>query len=472
MDAILHGYVIPSNQWALPGLGVCNDQVEGYPYNPDKAAVQGYLEKVGIQLEPNPATVGSWVEMTSGGGWDGIINLVFKTENDVTTMMLFMGVRGESVYFSPEGMLLPEFFFPRIRSFPWPADSLYNGTYMTSGGRSTLGRRWYEIAARAAEEAVEAIADLFHEQGANGVAIEESGTLNRRRDTSLGQWYDRPLNDIPEGEAVIKGYFADSADPDALVRTLREKAAELGRHGIATGDIRWEVGTVDEEDWADSWKRYYKPLHISDRLTVKPTWEPYEPRRDGEIVIEMDPGMAFGTGAHATTALCLRALERVVRPGDRVLDIGTGSGILAVASARLGASRVIAFDLDPVAVSSARENARLNGLDDVVTVLESDLLAALKDMEKRGEKVRSAFDVAVANILAEVIVQFVDEVREALAPGGRYVASGIIAEKEAMVRGALERAGFEIEGTEEREGWIALVARRPAAQGNGASAGV
>jgi len=330
-----------------------------------------------------------------------------------------------------------------------------------------LGNRWYEITVYTTEEAVEMIAHFFHEHGAGGVSIEESGTLNKQRDTSLGQWYEHPLNDIPEGQAVLKGYFADAEDPEAILQSLREAVETLPQYGISLGDIRWELAEVDEEDWAHAWKQYYKPVHLSPNLTVKPTWEPYERRHDKEIVIEMDPGMAFGTGTHATTALCLRALEKVVRRGDRVVDIGTGSGILAVAAAKLGASGVLAVDLDPVAVSSARENVRLNGLEDRVTVMESDLLGAVK---QQGEAARSAFDVAVANILAEIIVRFVDDVREALKPGGLYVVSGVIVQKERMVRDALEQAGFDVESVDEEEGWVVIVARK--CQGIDASAGV
>ncbi|MEF3304608.1 50S ribosomal protein L11 methyltransferase [Paenibacillus sp. GYB003] len=327
---------------------------------------------------------------------------------------------------------------------------------------------WHEITIHTREEVAELISTAFHEMGAGGVTIEESGTLNKMRDTSLGQLYDTPLNDIPEGEAVVQAYFADPEDVGDLIRRLEEHVRfvrdELG-YDVGQADIRSRV--VDEEDWAHSWKQYYKPIRISERLTIKPTWETYEPESADEIVLELDPGMAFGTGTHPTTTLCLRALEREVVPGDDVIDVGTGSGVLAIAAAKLGARRVLALDLDPVAVASAEQNARLNGVDGEVAVTESDLLGVLRGAEAAGGETKpAAADIGVAlpvrlvvaNILAEVIVLFVDDVFQVLKPGGIYITSGIYKDKEAFVEQALRQAGFEIERVEREQDWVAIVA--------------
>ena len=212
--------------------------------------------------------------------------------------------------------------------------------------------QWYEICIHTAEEATEMVSNFLHDLGSGGVSIEESGILSKKRDTSFGQWYEHPLNDIPEGEAVVKGYFADTD-----VKQIKEwmEQLETSIHGLKEFSI--DIGKalitykeVHEADWANEWKQYYKPVKISERLVIKPTWEPYE-AKDDEVIIELDPGMAFGTGTHETTALCLRTIEKVVQPGDDVIDIGTGSGILAIAAAKLGARHVLAIDLDPVAVS-------------------------------------------------------------------------------------------------------------------------
>ncbi|QUL53647.1 50S ribosomal protein L11 methyltransferase [Paenibacillus tritici] len=346
---------------------------------------------------------------------------------------------------------------------------------------------WHELTVHTTEEAQEMISNLLVEAGAGGVSIEESGTLNKIRDTRYGELYDEPLNDIPEGEAVIKGYYAESEAMDEIVAELTPRVEELRAFGIDPGlaQISWK--TVDEEEWAHAWKQYFKPLRVSERLTIKPTWEEYTPASAAEKIIEIDPGMAFGTGTHPTTALCLRALEKHIVSGDEVIDVGTGSGILAVGAVLLGASSVLALDLDPVAVVSARENVELNRLEAAVTVKESDLLSLLggegasdtaaggmwpsarpgHSIEpdampaapaKGGLGVTLPVRVVVANILAEIIVLFTDDVYRALQPDGIYITSGIYKDKEELVAQALKSSGFEIIEVTREEDWVAFTA--------------
>ncbi|WP_339311114.1 50S ribosomal protein L11 methyltransferase [Paenibacillus sp. FSL M7-0896] len=347
---------------------------------------------------------------------------------------------------------------------------------------------WHELTVHTTEEAQEMISNLLVEAGAGGVSIEESGTLNKNRDTRYGELYDEPLNDIPEGEAVIKGYYAESVDMDAVVSEVTPRVEELREFGIDPGlaQISWK--TVDEEDWAHAWKQYFKPLRVSERLTIKPTWEEYTPATADEKIIEIDPGMAFGTGTHPTTALCLRALEKHIVSGDEVIDVGTGSGILAVGAMLLGAASVLALDLDPVAVESARENVALNRLESAITVKESDLLSLLggegaadtaagemwpsarpsntADQEAvpvvapaaDGLGVTLPVRVVVANILAEIIVLFTDDVYRALQPEGIYITSGIYKDKEGLVAEALKSSGFEILEVTREEDWVAFTA--------------
>ncbi|NQX44582.1 50S ribosomal protein L11 methyltransferase [Paenibacillus tritici] len=346
---------------------------------------------------------------------------------------------------------------------------------------------WHELTVHTTEEAQEMISNLLVEAGAGGVSIEESGTLNKIRDTRYGELYDEPLNDIPEGEAVIKGYYAESEAMDEIVAELTPRVEELRTFGIDPGlaQISWK--TVDEEEWAHAWKQYFKPLRVSERLTIKPTWEEYTPASAAEKIIEIDPGMAFGTGTHPTTALCLRALEKHIVSGDEVIDVGTGSGILAVGAVLLGASSVLALDLDPVAVVSARENVELNRLEAAVTVKESDLLSLLggegasdtaaggmwpsarpgHSIEpdampaapaEGGLGVTLPVRVVVANILAEIIVLFTDDVYRALQPDGIYITSGIYKDKEELVAQALKSSGFEIIEVTREEDWVAFTA--------------
>lgn len=322
---------------------------------------------------------------------------------------------------------------------------------------------WRELTIHTTEEAVEMITNFLHEAGAGGVSIEESGTTNKKRDTSLGQWFDEivPFNDIPEGQAVIKGYFDETVTLEAIRDEITPRVNELKEFGIETGEVRYEMKTVDENDWATAWKQYFKPIRVSDRLIIKPTWEDYTPESEHESIIELDPGMAFGTGTHPTTSLCLRTLEMVIKGGEEVIDVGTGSGILSIGAAHLGASRILALDLDPVAVSSATENTRLNGLEDRITVKESDLLSVLTDTSDDSDLgVTLPVQIVVANILAEVILLFVDDVYQALQPGGAYIASGIYKNKEEIVEKALIASGFEIADICREDDWVAFVARK------------
>ncbi|MCG7375989.1 50S ribosomal protein L11 methyltransferase [Paenibacillus sp. ACRSA] len=318
---------------------------------------------------------------------------------------------------------------------------------------------WHELTIHTTEEAVEMISNFLHEAGAGGVSIEESGTLNKKRDAPYGEWYEFPLNDIPEGFAEIKGYFSEDTDMEALQAEVRPRIEQLAEFDINVGDVRYETRTVDENDWADAWKKYFKPVRVSERLTIKPTWEEYTPESPDEKIIELDPGMAFGTGTHPTTSLCLRTLETVIQGGEEVIDVGTGSGILAIGAVQLGAKHVLALDLDPVAVSSAKENAHLNGLDDRITVKESDLLSVLGS-EDPTLGVKLPVKIIVANILAEIIMLFVDDVYNALESGGVYIASGIWKNKEQLVHDGLIAAGFEISAVHRDEDWLAYVARK------------
>lgn len=346
---------------------------------------------------------------------------------------------------------------------------------------------WHELTIHTTEEAQEMVSALLHDAGAGGVSIEESGSLSKQRDTRYGELYDEPLNDIPLGEAVIKGYFTQGSPMDDICAGLAPRLEELKEFGVDPGraEISWK--TVDEDDWAHAWKQYFKPLRVSGRLTIKPVWEEYEPGPD-ELIIELDPGMAFGTGTHPTTALCLRALERVIQGGEEVIDVGTGSGILAVGAMRLGAKSVLALDLDPVAVQSAEANVELNGLAGRIKVKESDLLSLLggegaadtpagalwpSARSQEGNEDGAAAEhsanslgvslpvqIVVANILAEIIVLFTDDVYRALKPGGVYITSGIYKDKEEMVRQALTASGFEIGELTKEEDWVAFTARK------------
>jgi ribosomal protein L11 methyltransferase len=303
------------------------------------------------------------------------------------------------------------------------------------------------------------------ELGAGGVSIEESWSEDKPRDTTFGELYDHKLNDIRLGYAVFKAYFSEGTDMGQKANELKALLTGLPEYGYDAGEFTITTGDVHEDDWADAWKQYFKPIAVTDRLTIKPTWEDYTPRAD-ELIIELDPGMAFGTGTHPTTTLCLKALESSISGGEQIIDVGTGSGVLAIGAIKLGASKVLALDLDPVAVSCAKENIAQNGLEDVIETRLSDLLGVLHESENdAGMVIHTSVDIVVANILAEIILLFLSDVMEVLKPGGIYITSGIYKNKEMVVEAGLLTAGFEIIDVLRQEEWIAFVAGKPKGDG-------
>lgn len=311
--------------------------------------------------------------------------------------------------------------------------------------------KWSEISIHTTAEAVEAVSNLLYEMGANGVVIEDPEVLHRDWDTPFGEIYQLSPDDFPDEGVFVKAYLPmDSSQLVDVLDELKEQLSHLTDYGIDIGKGTIAVNDVHEDEWAHAWKKYYKPVNVSERMTIKPVWEAYEPKRPDEIIIEMDPGMAFGTGTHPTTILCLRALEKYLQPGDRVYDVGTGTAILSIAAVKLGADHVLAMDLDEVAVRSAEANIELNGVHERITVRQNNLLDGVDEQ----------VDLVVANILAEVIVRFTDDVYRVLKPGGVFIASGIIAAREADVKAAMEASGLELVETIFIDDWVAIVAKK------------
>lgn len=311
--------------------------------------------------------------------------------------------------------------------------------------------KWSELSIHTKNEAVEAISNILHEAGASGVVIEDSAEFAKPREDQYGEIYALNEADFPKDGVIVKAYLSESSFLNETVEEIKAAITNLTNFNIDIGENIVSIVEVNEEDWATAWKQYYHPVKISERFTIVPTWEEYVPVSTDELIIELDPGMAFGTGTHPTTVMCLQGLEKVVKEGDTVIDIGTGSGVLSIGAALLGAKSVHALDLDEVAVRSAQENAALNKVDDKVSVFHGNLLDTVKEPA----------DVVVANILAEIIMSFTDDAFSVVKPGGLYVTSGIIGAKRDDVKVALEASGFVIEEVLLMEDWVAIIARRP-----------
>ena len=309
--------------------------------------------------------------------------------------------------------------------------------------------RWARISVVTTHEGADLIANILMELGAAGTEIDDPSLVNEYIDAGLWDYTDLPRAEDTE-TVTVRAYLPEDARMESSLLALAERIAALRHAGAALGAGTISHSFVADEDWAETWKAYIHTEKIGERIVVRPTWEEYTPSAD-EIVIELDPGAAFGTGAHATTAMCLRWLEHLVSPGMRVYDVGCGSGILAVAAAKLGAGEVIAMDYDPVAVSVAEENIRQNNVHNVV-VCESDLLSACEGA--------APAELITANIIADVIVRLFAQLDRHLAPGGTLLASGIIDDRIADVEHAAAQHGFTVlDMTCEKE-WAAMIIRR------------
>ena len=306
--------------------------------------------------------------------------------------------------------------------------------------------RWAKVSVLTTHEGAELIGNILMELGAAGVEIDDPALVNEYIDTGLWDYTDLPRAKdtdtvtvhayLPEDEALQERLTSLASYIEALRTSIRIGAGAVSHIFVA------------DEDWAETWKDYIHTERIGQRITVRPTWEDYTPSGD-EIIIDLDPGAAFGTGSHATTAMCIRWMERLVRPGICVFDVGCGSGILSIAAAKLGAHTVRAMDYDTVAVRVAKENVMQNGAQTCVHVCESDLLAACAPGETA--------ELITANIIADIIIRLFPQVEQHLAPGGTFLASGIIDDRIVDVERAAAEHGFTICACTREKEWAAMV---------------
>lgn len=311
--------------------------------------------------------------------------------------------------------------------------------------------KWSELSIHTTNEAIESISNILHEAGASGVVIEDSEDLTKDREDVFGEIYSLDPEDFPAEGVILKAYLPVNSFLGEAVEGIKLAINNLAEFNINVGRNVVTISEVNEEDWATSWKKYYHPVKISKRFTIVPTWETYHPVSSDELIIELDPGMAFGTGTHPTTVMSLQALEKHVERDNTVIDVGTGSGVLAIGAALLEAASVRALDLDEIAVKAAGLNVKLNKVQDRVDVFHGNLLDAIDNPA----------DVVVANILAEIIMSFTNDAFQAVKPGGIYITSGIIAQKKNDVKQALETSGFAIEDIMMMEDWVTIISKKP-----------
>lgn len=297
-----------------------------------------------------------------------------------------------------------------------------------------------EIKLKFKKEYEEKVEIFLSDLGIDNMAIEDPDDLKIFQERQ-NAWdlYDDDLIKLEKGHIRFTIYLDDIADNDEREAKIKAYIKELG------GKFSKEI--IDDSDWKNNWKKFFKILKPNKTIVIVPTWEEYE-KKDGEEIIKLEPGMAFGTGSHETTSLCIKKLEEYMKPGMKVLDIGTGSGILSIAASKLGASKVLGVDIDPMSVYIANENKKLNEVTNAEFIV-GDLLSKVKDK----------YDIVVSNILAEVIVTMTGDLHKFMNKDGIFISSGILKVKSAMVIDSLEANGFDILNVEDLNEWTSIVAK-------------
>ncbi len=312
---------------------------------------------------------------------------------------------------------------------------------------------WVELTIHTTTAGADVVSEALMAEGSSGTMVEDRADIpDPTKPNGYWEIIDANLiNTLPEDVVVHAWFEPDGAFADRM-QALKMRMEELKTldQGFDLGTLAIDAQYVHDEDWSEVWKKFYKPFRAGRNLVVKPTWELYDPQ-PGDKIIEIDPGMAFGSGTHETTGMCLELLEEAMKGGESVIDVGTGSGILAIGAAMLGAKDVLAIDIDPTAVKVAKENVEHNHLEHVIRAVEGNLL----------ESTDGVCEVCVANIIADVICMFAGPLIPHIAEGGLFICSGIIREREQDVVDALNAANYAILEIRRKGEWVAILSRRP-----------
>ena len=310
---------------------------------------------------------------------------------------------------------------------------------------------YIELTVHTTSEASELVADVMWQYTEGGVAVSDAKDVVALLKGETGVYWDYIDEELqaPRADVLVKCFLRPEA-ADAAISSIRAQLLEMqARGGMNFGSLEETRRTIDGDDWIDVWKKHFRPIHVGARVVVVPAWIGYTKEAD-EVVVTLDSNMAFGTGEHETTKMCLEALQEVVREGDVVIDVGCGSGILGIAAAELGAKTCYLTDIDPVAVESAKHNALKNGVLQKCIVAHSDLL---EQSDVRG-------DVVLANITAEILVRLAPSIPKNLKEGGTLILSGVIADRLPLVKAAFAAQGLTLLAVRNMGEWYALVYRR------------
>lgn len=292
--------------------------------------------------------------------------------------------------------------------------------------------KWIEVQVKTTTEAVETVTNILYEAGACGLVIEDPKDITHfEADNEKWDYIDSSLLESEFEGAIIKGYFEESEDLIDKIELIKDNIEMIPSYQLDKGLGEVTTSEIEEQDWSKTWRKYYKPKKIGEKVVIKPTWEEYE-KKENEIIIELDPGMAFGTGTHETTMMCVKELEKYIHQFDTVFDIGTGTGVLAIASAKLGAINTIAIDLDEDSVRIANQNVIKNGVSNTVQVKHGNLL----------DIIDGKANVIVANIIADIIKILSKDIKQFMEDDGVFIASGIILDKISEVKESLKKNGL------------------------------
>lgn len=310
---------------------------------------------------------------------------------------------------------------------------------------------WKEYKVHINKEAEDIVVNLLISLGSNGVSIVDRTDFEILPEYGFDTLWELDENKFPKEGIIISGYFSVKDIQPDFDKVLHNSLEKFKKEKLNLDYYGVESTQIKDSDWANKWKEYYSSVQITRYLTIVPEWLSYEPKEKNEQLIIMDPGLAFGTGTHPTTQLSIQALELVMRGGEKVIDVGTGSGVLTIASSLLGAETIHAYDLDDIAIQSAENNINLNKLDSEIVIQQNNLL----------ENIEIKADLIVANILANIILKLIKDAKTALNQGGYFISSGIIKEKQKEVVLALEKEGFKIQQINQMKDWIAIIAQKP-----------